>query len=209
MEELLRQILEELRDQDGPVWWLEVLRIIGPLVGGALVAAIGFFAVHQQNVTQRENLKLTTEAEADRQRQERLTAWRRERYGELLAAFGEFHAAVRRMNLALSSGSTDQAAQERMVAAAQHFLDVNHSGRILQATMQVADKEVAERAQQLADDYYNASRQLVAMGVSAELARDATSLRKAYDLIKQQVEKSSERRYDLNKRIETLISQGE
>lgn len=208
VEELLRQILEELRDQDGPAWWLEVLRTVGPLVSGALVAAIGFFAVYQQNVTQRENLKLTTTAQADQQRRERLTAWRRERYGELLAAFGEFHAAVRRMNLALSGG-TDQAAQQRITRAAQHFLDVNLRGRIVQVSMQVADKEVAEQAHQLADEYYDASRQLLAMGITAQLPRDEKALGEAYRAIKKQIDESKARRYDLNRRIERLISEGE
>ncbi len=186
----------------------DVLTTLVPLASAVLVAMISAFAIGQQNKTQRENLKLTTEAQADHQRTERLTAWRRERYGELLAAIGEFHAAVRRMNLSLSGG-TDRAAQDRMVAAAQHFLDVNLGGRILQAAMQVADKEVAEGAQRLADEYYNASRQLVSMGITAQLPRDEQPLDEAYQAIKTQIDESSERRYDLNRRIENLISAGD
>ena len=186
----------------------DVVKTLVPLVSGLAIALIGFYAVHQQNDTQRENLKLTTEAQAEQQRLERLTAWRRDRYGELLAAFAEFYAAVRRMNLALSSG-TDQAAQDRMVAAAQHLLDVNLSGRILQAAMQVADKGAAELAQGLAGEYYNASRQLVAMGITAQLPRDGQALDDAYATIKKQIDESSQRVYDLNRRIEQLISEGE
>ncbi|MEX1255043.1 MAG: hypothetical protein WEE64_11960 [Dehalococcoidia bacterium] len=186
----------------------EVLRTLVPLVSGVVVALIGFYAVHEQNRTQRETLDKTTTAQGDHQRRERLTAWRRERYGELLAAFGEFHAAVRRMNLALSGG-TDRAAQDRMVAAAQHFLDVNLSSRILETSMQVADKQVAELAQKLADDYYNSSRQLFALGITAQLPRDEKVLREAYDATRKQFDESSERRYDLNRRIENVISAGD
>ena len=186
----------------------DVLRTLVPLVSGVIIALIGFYAVHQQNTTQRENLKVTTKAQAEQQRLERLTAWRRDRYGELLAAFAEFHAAVRRMNLALSGG-TDEAAQHRMIAAAQHLLDVKLSGRILQAAMQIAEKGVAELAQGLADEYYNASRQLVAMGITAQLPRDAQALDEAYATIKKQIDESSLRVYDLNRRIEQLISEGE
>ncbi|MCH8065124.1 MAG: hypothetical protein IIC90_04790 [Chloroflexi bacterium] len=209
MEELLRQILEELRADDSPAWWLEVLRTVGPLVGGALVAAIGFFAVHQQNVTQRDNLKQTIAAQAVHRRAERLTAWRRERYGELLAAFGEYHASVRRMNLALNLPVLDPAAQERLRDSLEHFMSVNSSSRILQASMQVADKEVAELAQKLADEYYNASRQLVAMGITAQLPRDEKALDEAQSAVQKQIDESSERRYGLNRRIERLISEGE
>ncbi len=206
MEELLRQILEELQGQDSTAWWLEVLRINGPLVGGALVAAIGFFAVHQQNVTQRENMKLTTAAEADERRRARLTDWRHERYGQLLAALGEFQAALRRMTLVL--GNKNASGGERR-AAALHFIDVNHSGRILEAAMQLADKEVAELAQQLADNYYGASKQLVEMSIAAQLPKDEEALREAYLVAKKQIDDSNERAYDLNRRIEQLISEGD
>ena len=86
---------------------------------------------------------------------------------------------------------------------------MNLSSRILRASTQVADKEVAELAQRLADEYYNASRQLVAMGITAQLPRDEKALDEAYDVIKKQIAESSERRYDLNRRIERLISAGE
>ncbi len=209
MEELLRQILEELRADDSPVWWLEVLRIVGPLIGGALVAAIGFFAVHQQNVTQRDNLKQTNAAQAAQQRAERLTAWRHERYGELLAALGEFHAAVRRMNLALNSYAPDPAAKEHLRASLEHFIRVDTSSRILQAAMQVADKEVAELAQKLANDYHSASGQLVSLGITAGHSPDEKALGEAFQETKAQLDKTSEQRYDLNRRIETLISEGD
>lgn len=186
----------------------DVLRTLLPFVGGVIVAGIGYYAVHQQNRTQRETLKETRASQAEMQRRERLTAWRRERYGELLAAFAEFRAAVRRMNLAVTGG-TDQAAQDRIVTAAQHFLDVNLRGRIVQAADQVANKHVAELAERLADGYFNASRQLVAMGITAQLPRDEKALGEAYDVSRKQFDGLNERRYELNQLIEKLISEGD
>ncbi|MCH8051538.1 MAG: hypothetical protein IIC86_05925 [Chloroflexi bacterium] len=205
MEELLRQILEELQNQDSTPWWLEVLRIIGPLVGGALVAAIGFFAVHQQNVTQRENMKLTTEAEADQQRRERLTKWREARYGELMAAFGEFYSALGRMNLVLATTTN----QDTKKAAIKFFVEVLDSGRILQAATQVADKEVAELAEYLAVQYQAASKQLIKEGAKITGLSELGGLQAAYLAIRKEVDESADSRYQLNRRIEQLISEGD
>lgn len=208
MEELLRQILEELRADDSPAWWLEVLRILGPLAGGALVAGIGFFAVHQQNKTQRETLDKTTTAQADQQRMDRLTDWRRERYGELLAAFGEFYAAVRGLNAAITSGGQDQARQERIASASNHLHEVNRSSRLLQAASKVADREIDELARHLVSEYYSASGNLIALGITAQLPRDENVLLEASRALARRMEESSERIYELNRRIEELISAG-
>lgn len=190
----------------------DVLKTVVPLVSGIIIALIGFYAVRQQNFTQRENLKLTMAAQVEQQRAERLAAWRRERYGQLLTAIAEFHAAVRRLNLSLNSGAgrVDQEVQDRIANAARHFLDVNLSSRILEASMQVADKDVAELAHQLADEYYTASAQLVALAITlAEGRADPKAVDHAYQEIKTQIDKSSERRYDLNRRIEMLISEAD
>jgi hypothetical protein len=208
VEELLRQILEELRHQGTP-WWVEVLRSVVPIVSGGLVAAIGFFAVHQQNKTHRETLKETTAAQAELHRTERLTAWRHERYGELSAAFGEFHGAVRSMNRALNMAGQDQAAQDRLLAALNRFIQVDLNSRILVASVQVADKDVAERAHKLADEYYVASGQLVGMAAVARLPDDEKRLGEEFDRLKKRLDQSSDMRYELNRRIEKLISEGD
>jgi hypothetical protein len=174
----------------------DVLGTILPFVSGIVVASVGYFAVHQQNKTQRATLKETTASQAEQQRRERLTAWRRERYGELLAAFAEYRGTVRSMSRVWDFTGPDQASQERMKVTLEHFMEVDLSSR------------VAELAERLADGYYKASRQLI-VAITAQLPRDEKALGEAHNASRKQFDELNERRYELNQLIEKLISAGD
>ena len=217
MEELLRQILEELRT-DSTNDWLETLKVLAPLIGGLLAALVGAVAVLQANTTQRAAMKATAAAQAEFGRTERRTAWRQERYGLLLAALGEYLGALRSMNLALdsltrtfASSGDDEAAKTSAIsefaAAAKNFREVNMGSRILNAAVQVADENVANLAQQIADKLYRASGRSVAVGASAQLPRDEQILNEEAAALMKLQEDTNALIYALNQRVEDLISE--
>ncbi len=196
----------------------DVLRTVLPFVGGVVVAGIGYYAVHQQNRTQRETLRETTASQAEQQRHERLTAWRRERYGELSAAFGEFQGALRSMNLALhfmlvSFAGDDQArrdhTREQFLAASDRFERVYLNSRLLEASVQVADKDVAQLAGKIVDTLYQASRYSVAFGSRLRLPDDEQLLNQEEVRLQKLLVDTTDLIYDLNRRIENLISAGD
>lgn len=214
MEEVLRQILEELQSQGTPAW-LEALRITAPMLGGLLAAAVGFYAVHQANATQRETLKTSSDVQFELHRRERRTAWRRERYGELLSAFGEYLGALRSMNAALDLWMTARIAQEaqadareKFIAASEQYREVDLSSRVLTAVVQVADEDVAKQASKITADANEQSRLAIALGVALAAQGDVAQMGEQGEKLKRLSAETSASIYDLNRRVEALISEG-
>ncbi len=202
---------------------LEGISVVGSVVVGGLGAATGIVSVVLGSKTQLETIRRTADAQVAQQRQERLAAWRRERYGELLAAVGEFYAAVRSLNLAqnaltrglLAEGDLGEKARARYAAAREHYHEIDASGRILAASVQVADGDLAAMAQKIADIYRSASFTLLAVDVIFSVrhgggdADRRANLERAEARAREQLAQAKDLTHELNRRIEHLISAGE